>query len=102
MGFFSPAGNKHGLFGHEVLSRPDLSLLSNMAVLNVSKFRKRFMVSSIFPKSERKKFNLSTMIPQAGSNCFRLFFGRIEETINSRFIDLYVPTHYTHYLSYEY
>ena len=31
------------------------------------------------------------MIPQTGSNCFRLFFGRIEETINSRFTDLYVP-----------
>ena len=35
------------------------------------------MVSSILPKNERKQFDLSSKV-----ECFRSFFGRIEETIN--------------------
>ena len=48
--------------------------------LKVSKSRKRVMVSSILPKNERKKWTL--LLQYLRSNCFRSFFGRIEETIN--------------------
>ena len=39
--------------------------------------RNVFLVSSIIPKNERK--NSTTMVPFK-SNCFRSFFGRIEDT----------------------
>ena len=49
-------------------------------LLKVSKFPKQFMVSWTLPKNERKQFDLR----YHGSKveCFPLFFGRIQETIN--------------------
>ena len=48
--------------------------------VKISESWKRFMVSSILPKNERK--NLTLLLWYLRSNCFRLFFERIEETIN--------------------
>ena len=41
-----------------------ISIHKNVFVVSKAKFQKDFLVSSILPKSEQKKFNLTTMIPQ--------------------------------------
>ena len=48
--------------------------------IKVSKSRKRFMVSSILPNNKQK--NSTLLLWYLRLNCFRSFFGRIEETIN--------------------
>ena len=53
------------------------------------------MVSSILPKNERK--NSTLLLWYLRPNCFRSFFGRIEETIN-RFRDLLTFTLYYIYI----
>ena len=48
-------------------------------ILKVSKSRKQLIVSSILPKNEQKQFDLRYHSTKADT--FRLFFGRIEETM---------------------
>ena len=49
-------------------------------LLKVSKFPKQFMVSWTLPKNEQKQFDLRYHSSKV--ECFPLFLGRIQETIN--------------------